>query len=93
MVSVGDLIRFYNADVAVVQEVEEYESSPSHGPHLTGHDPPRYSTYMAIKVIFQDNPHGFCIYNLALDHEGEIYYSERIFGKSKYGDIQSLKAP
>ena len=80
MVNVGDLIRLHKAVVAVVQEVAVIERSHD---GADGH-------FLALKVIQQDNPSGFCVYNVTLTAGGELFQSDLIWGPSDHSAIFSL---
>ena len=80
MVKVGDLIRLHKEAVAVVQEVavieRRYDGADGH--------------FLALKTVQQDSPNGFCVYNVSLTVEGDLWASELIWGNTKYGTIDSL---
>ena len=80
MVKVGDLIRLHESALAVVQEVEVIQRGHN---GATGH-------FLALKVIQQDNPTGFCVYNVSLTEDGEITTSDLIWGETNHSSIQSL---
>ena len=81
MVKAGDLIRLHEEAVAVVKEVRVIERAQHGG--AEGH-------FLVLKTIQQDNPNGFCVYNVSLTAEGDLWASELIYGDTKYGAIESL---
>ncbi len=80
MAKVGDLIRLHKEAVAVVQEVTVIER------RFDGAD----GHFLALKTVQQDSPNGFCVYNVSLTDEGELFATELIWGDTKYGTIDSL---
>lgn len=80
MVKVGDLVRLHEQALAVVQKVTTIERSHD---GATGH-------FLALKVIQQDNPTGFCVYNVSLTEDGQIHASDLIWGETNHSSIQSL---
>ena len=80
MVKVGDLIRLHKEAVAVVQDVTVIER------RFDGAD----GHFLALKTVQQDSPNGFCVYNVSLTDEGELFATELIWGDTKYGTIDSL---
>ncbi len=81
MVEVGDLIRLHENAVAVVKQVVAIERTHD---GADGH-------FLALKVIQQDSPSEFCVYNASLTEEGELFHSELIWGNSRHSSILSLK--
>ena len=80
MVKVGDLIRLHKEAVAVVQDVTVIER------RFDGAD----GHFLALKTVQQDSPGSFCVYNVSLTDDGELYHTELIWGDTKYGSIDSL---
>ena len=80
MVKVGDLIRLHEKAVAVVKEVRVIERTHD---GADGH-------FLALKTVQQDSPGGFCVYNVSLTAEGEMFAADLIWGNTKYGTIDSL---
>ena len=80
MVKAGDLIRLHKEAVAVVKEVRVVERK------FDGAD----GHFLVLKTIQQDNPNGFCVYNVSLTDDGVLYHTELIYGDTKYGAIESL---
>ena len=82
-VEVGNLLKFYD-DTTFVKEIKYTETIPSSYNNQA-------ENFIVMKVIFQSNPNGFSVYNVAIDIEGEVVASEKIFGDSKYGMINELE--
>ena len=80
MVKEGDLTRLHEEAVAVVKEVRVIKRTHD---GVEGH-------FLALKTIQQDNPNGFCVYNVSLTDDGVLYHTELIYGDTKYGAIESL---
>ncbi len=80
MVKAGDLIRLHEKAVAIVKEVRVIERK------FDGAD----GHFLVLKTIQQDNPSGFCVYNVSLTAEGELFAADLIWGDTKYGTIDSL---
>ena len=80
MVKAGDLIRLHEEAVAVVKEVRVIERKLD---GAEGH-------FLVLKTVQQDSPNGFCVFNVSLTDEGELFASELIWGNTKYSTIDSL---
>ena len=80
MVKEGDLIKLHESVLAVVQKVTVIERSHD---GADGH-------FLALRVIQQDSPGEFCVYNATLTAEGELFQSDLIWGNSQHSAILSL---